>query len=120
MTIINSQDELEAGTGFMLALPERLRDMESRGYTENLVMRYDHFECQSGAIKIYPKDVVVDALMRFENTSDPDDQCILYAIANKNGSCKGVFIESYGLYHEELSPEMIKCLQNGTHSLTFH
>ena len=105
--IANAKDELKAGTGFMLQLTEGLTFFESEGYTENLIACFDHFECQSGAVKLYPSDFKVDGVMRFENTSDPDDQSILYAISSNDGKIKGAYVESYGLYHDELAPEMI-------------
>ena len=104
----NTDEELTAGTGFMLQLREGLRHVEDLGYVYNWTPRYDHFEGNSGAIKLEPEEFVVDGLMRFENTSDPDDQSILYAISSKDGRYKGTYIESYGLYHDDLSPEMLE------------
>lgn len=106
--IANARDELKAGTGFMLQLREGLERLEKEGYTENLIGAYDHFECHSGEVKLFPVDFKVDCVMRFENTSDPDDQSILYAISSNDGKTKGAYVESYGLYHDELSPEMIE------------
>lgn len=118
--IANSKDELKAGTGFMLELREGIAFFESEGYTENLIALFDHFECQSGAVKLYPKDFKVDGVMRFENTSDPDDQSILYAISSNDGKIKGAFVESYGLYHDELSPEMIDRFKHLVTLVAFH
>lgn len=105
-----------AGTGFMIQPLEVLIRLQRLGYTQNLVPCYDHFEVQSGAVRIFPKDFEVDEVTRFENTSDPDDQSILYAISSPSYGFKGVFLESYGLYHEELSQEMLDVLmeRNGS------
>lgn len=106
--IVDAEDELKAGTGFMLQLHEGLSYVKNLGYTENLTPHYDHFECQSGKVKLMPSDFMVDGVMRFENTSDPDDQSILYAVSSTDGKTKGAYVESYGLYHEDLSSEMIE------------
>lgn len=110
-----SQDILEAGTGFMIGLAETLKKLEEKGYTENLSARYDHFEAQSGRVQLYPDDFVVDHLIRFENTSDPDDQSVLYAISAPAHGVKGVYVESYGTYHEELSPIMLEAIKDHPH-----
>lgn len=102
----NTHDTLRAGTGFMLQPLEALGEFERDGYDKNIVARFDHFEVDSGAERAYPADFQVDEIVRFENTSDPDDQSILYAISSRQG-WKGLYLESYGLYHEEFSTEMI-------------
>jgi hypothetical protein len=111
-----SKDVLRAGTGFMMQLPEALHCLRDVGYTENLIPRFDHFECRSGEIWIKPEDIVIDDVLRFENTSDPDDQSIAYAITCTRQNIKGVYVESYGLYHDDLSPELIAKLQDHKHS----
>lgn len=105
----NTQDTLRAGTGFMLQPLEALKEFERDGYDKNLVARYDHFELDSGAERAGPEDFEVDEIVRFENTSDPDDQSILYAISSRHG-WKGLYLESYGLYHEDFSTEMLEKL----------
>lgn len=102
-----SEDIIVAGTGFMIDLATAIRKLEKQGYIENLVPMYNHFECRSGRYKITPKDFTVDKMVRFENTSDPDDQAILHAISIPRLKLKGLYIDSYGLYHDELSKEML-------------
>lgn len=106
-----ANDILKAGTGFMQNLTEAIRKLEEAHYKENLVACYDHFECQVGKVKIFPEDFVIDKVMRFENTSDPDDQSVLYAITAPQKDIKGIYIESYGTYHESFSEPMLKHLK---------
>lgn len=117
--LIKPEDELTAGTGFMLELREGIRRIENIGYVANLSSRYDHFEAKSGEIKLYPGQFRIDGMLRFENTSDPDDQSILYAISSSDGELKGAYVESYGLYHEELSPEMLRTFKNQLNTNSF-
>lgn len=103
-----SRDTMRAGTGYMQTLTEGLGKMQKLGYIENFVPEFDHLSCRMGAKTLYPQDMTIDHMMRFENTSDPDDQSILYAISSKTQNLKGVYVESYGLYHDDLSKEMLK------------
>ncbi len=109
------QDVFEAGTGFMVSLADTVRKIQSKGYGENLTSKVDHFEARSGEIKLYPVDIRVDEIVRFENTSDPDDQAILYAVSSDSKGVKGIFVESFGVYNEELSSEMTERLKAHPH-----
>lgn len=113
----NQQDRdiLEAGTGFMMSLYQMVTQLEHNGYSENLGAKGDHFEARSGKIKLYPKDFVVDKMLRFENTSDPDDQAIIYAISAPQLGVKGVYVDSYGIYQESISPELLRALRQEVH-----
>lgn len=109
------KDIEQAGTGFMHALPETLKKLQSQGYTANLTPMQDHFECELGEVSLYPDDFTVDKIVRFDNTSDPDDQSILYAISAKKGGIKGVYIESYGPQSVDLSAKMLEALKDHPH-----
>lgn len=103
----HSKDIQKAGTGFMLQPIEAMQEWEAKGYDKNLVLKFDHFEIDSGHEKIYPEEFEIDEFIRFENTSDPSDQSILYAISSPKHNLKGLYLESYGLYTEEVSRSMI-------------
>ncbi|MGZ5279093.1 MAG: phosphoribosylpyrophosphate synthetase [Pseudobdellovibrionaceae bacterium] len=111
-----SKDVMKAGTGFMMQLSDALHSLEKAGYVENLIPRYDHFEARSGEFRIDPQDVVIDDILRFENASDPDDNSIAYAIRSRKSGMKGIYVESYGLYHDDLSNELMAKLQDHKHS----
>lgn len=96
----------------MVTLTDAIHQLEDKGYTENLSPRFDHFECQDGKVRLYSSDFEVDEVIRFENSSDPDDQSILYAISSKEQELKGIFVESYGFYHNDLSPEILQKLKD--------
>ncbi len=102
----------QAGTGFMVTLTDVIHQLEDKGYVENLSLHFDHFECRDGAIRLYADDFNVDEVIRFENSSDPDDQSILYAISSTEQSLKGILVESYGFYHNDLSPEILQKLKD--------
>lgn len=106
---ITPPEEMEkAGTGDMMGLQDTIRELQKKGYKENFAPCYDHLTFGSGYIKVYPRDIIFDEIFRFENSSDPDDQSILYAISYPALNIKGLLVESYGLYHDELSNAMIE------------
>lgn len=92
----------------MFCLSDAIRDLQKKGYAENLVPHFDHFCCRSGEMVMYPRDIFIDEMIRFENSSDPDDQSLLYAITCDKLNLKGLYVESYGVYHDELSVAMLE------------
>ena len=102
------EEQHQAGTGFMLCLSDAIRELEKRGYNKNLTAKTDHFCCDCGDVKLYPREIYIDDIIRFENSSDPDDQAILYAISCEEKKLKGLYVESYGIYNEELSAGLIE------------
>ncbi|MBC7465503.1 MAG: hypothetical protein H7256_05880, partial [Bdellovibrio sp.] len=105
---LESEEELKAGTGFMQTLCEAIKNFEMKGYKENLICCFDHLKSQCRKISILPSEIDVTDVYRFENASDPDDQSILYAISIPSKNIKGLYIESYGLYHEDQSDTLRK------------
>ncbi len=101
----------QAGTGFMLSLTDAVKHFEAKGYDKNLTQKFDHFECDDGQVKLYPADFIVDDVFRYENTSDPDDQAILFAISSVTYKIKGIYIDSFGLYHNDLSAKLNAALK---------
>ena len=106
------KDMSRAGTGEMYGLCDAMDRLQKKGYTKNLVAKFDHFTCEEGKLQLYPNDIFFDEVLRFENTSDPDDQSIMYAIRSLvEDDVKGLYIESYGLYHDDLSNTIIQRIQ---------
>ena len=102
------------------SLASTIKELQARGYRENLVPNYDHFYYGLNKTELYPSDIFFDEVVRFEDSSDPEGQSVLYAISSPTKNIKGIYIESYGFYHDELSSSMIermKCchdLKRGT------
>lgn len=110
----NANDTQKAGTGFMESVSEAVAYFEKQGYDKNISLRFDHLEVNNGQEKIFSDEFEVDEIFRFENTSDPDDQAVVYAISSPLHNLKGVFLESYGIYQEEISKSMIERLKKHT------
>lgn len=92
----------------MMSVIEVIKNLKQRGYIENIYARYDHFACCDGLVQLVPPNFSVDDLIRVGNSTDPDDQSIIYAITGyvDNEVHKGIYVESYGIYHETMSPAM--------------
>ena len=70
----------------------------------------EHIECNALKLKLHPEDFDVDQVHRFEGMSSTDDNSILYAISSKKG-VKGLLVDAYGVYAENISEAMRKKLR---------
>ena len=82
-------------------------ELKQRGYTLDFNLQGDCLECQGQNFN--PKQFEITEFHRFEGNSDPADEAVVYAIESRNG-LKGVLVNAFGVYSEQVSDEMIKKL----------
>ena len=92
------------------SLSEAITDLQTQGYTENLMFCEEGLENRQRAC-IYPaEELNVRQFYRFEGQSNPDDNSILYAIETSDGH-KGLLVDAYGVYSGSIPPEIIDKLK---------
>ncbi len=91
-------------------LSEAIAVVRKEGYTEDFNLQPNCIECQALELRLHPEEFTVDQYFRFEGMSDPGDNSILYAITSNNGE-KGLLVDAYGMYSENITPEMVKKLE---------
>ena len=91
-------------------LSEAVNDLLRKGYTYDFNLKHKCLECVSLKIEIHPEDFEVDETHRSEGMSSTDDNSVLYAISSKN-RIKGLLVDAYGVYAENISEEMRKKLR---------
>ncbi len=90
-------------------LSEAVNDLAKRGYVYNFNIACDAIECRDIALKLSPGEFEITEFYRFEGYSDPGDEEIVYAIESAQG-VKGVLVNAYGVYADELSDELVQKL----------
>ena len=91
-------------------LSETINDLKKRGYNEDLNLKATCIECPGRNLQLNPEDFTINEFYRFEGMSNPSDNSIVYAISSKAG-IKGVLVDAYGVYADNLNDEMIKKLR---------
>ena len=91
-------------------LSDATNDLKARGYTEDFNLKPTCIECPSLQLQLHPEDFTIDEFHRFEGMSNPDDNSIVFAISSKEG-VKGVLVDAYGVYAENLNEAMIRKLK---------
>ncbi len=86
---------------------QAITGLKERGYTLDFNLRSNCIECEGQ--KFNSQDFEITEFHRFEGSSDPGDEAIVYAIESRNG-LKGVLVNAFGVYSEPVSDEMMKKL----------
>jgi hypothetical protein len=90
---------------------EAINGLKALGYTEDFNLKQNCIECRNGQYIIFHNEFEIDNYFRFEGDSNPEDQSILYAISSEKYNLKGILINSYGIYSDPISDEMVDKLK---------
>ncbi|MFF5383274.1 phosphoribosylpyrophosphate synthetase [Pedobacter suwonensis] len=95
-------------------LIEAIDDLRKRGYTEDFEIKSGTLGCTSSDLQLHPEHFNVDEFYRFEGETNPDDSSVVYAIASDTGE-KGILVDAYGAYAENMTPELAEKLTKHKH-----
>jgi len=85
-------------------LSETISYLTSQGYS------HDFNIANKFKAVLSPKDFEIDIVHRFEGASNPDDQCILYAISSFKLGVKGILVNGYGISAVNETNELVSKL----------
>lgn len=91
-------------------LVETMNELRKEGYVEDFNLQQNCLECRNGEFKVFADEFRIDKFFRFEGESNPSDSAILYAISSDTHQLKGVLVNAYGIYSEEVTDEMVEKL----------
>ena len=89
---------------------EALDGLKAQGYTEDFNLQENCMVCSNGKYKLKAGDFLIDKHYRFEDNTDPSDQSIIYAISSDKYDVKGILINAYGIYSDDMANDMIEAL----------
>ena len=89
---------------------EALQGLKQRGFTLDFNLANGTLHSNSENIYLQPEDFSITEIHRFEGMSDPADNTIVYGIESPKYNVKGVFLNGYGVYSDDVSEELLKKL----------
>jgi hypothetical protein len=66
--------------------------------------------CNKTAKELSPEEFEIDETYRFEGSSDPGDEMIVFAISSKKYNMKGIVVNAYGIYSNSESSKIVNRL----------
>jgi hypothetical protein len=91
-------------------LSEAISSLKQQGYTEDFNLKENCLECIAGMQELLPQEFNIDKSFRFDVDEDPSDQAMLYAISSTVYNIKGLLVNGYGIYSDDVSNEMLQKL----------
>lgn len=88
-----------------ISVADALSDLKNRGYRKEFRRDPTGLYCIELHEWIAPEQFNVDEYYHFEEISSPDIDRVLYAISSSSG-IKGVLVDAYGVYADNISLEM--------------
>ncbi len=95
---------------------EALADLKKRGFTLDFNLANGALHNSSENINLQPEDFRITEIYRFEGMSDPADNTVVYGIESDKYHVKGVFLNAYGVYSDDVSEELLKKLNTNEES----
>jgi len=93
-------------------LVEAINQLKIQGYVEDFNLKQNCIECRNNEYKIFHNEFEIDKVFRFEDEdSSPESEAILYAISSDKYQLKGIMINSYSIYSEDIADEMLDKLK---------
>ena len=89
---------------------EALQDLQARGYSDEFVLKSSCVHCKAKNLSLKPDEFEIVEVYRFEGMSSPDDNAVVYALEAADGT-KGVIVDAYGPYAQNLDFEMAEKLR---------
>ena len=84
----------------MTTLSSCMTSLVKKGYRENFIVKHDRLFAPTTDKGYQAAETTIDDFYRFEGTSDPADNAVLYAIQTQDG-VKGILLDAYGTYGDE-------------------
>lgn len=92
-------------------LSETIGGLKKDGYTLDFNVQEDRMVCHQINAVLSPEYFVIDKVYRFEGSSNPDDQSVLYAISSSKFDVKGLLVNGYGISADPATDAIIAKLK---------
>lgn len=92
---------------YMKTLSECINSLVKQGFSENFCIKENKLVVDENKEAYSHDKVRIASFYRFEGTSDPDDNAILYAIETEDGK-RGVLVDAYGMSADPKITDFIK------------
>ncbi|CAM6000906.1 unnamed protein product [Sphagnum balticum] len=86
-------------------------ELSKRGYTVNFNLSAGHLSWIEHGINLKPDEFNIDEVYRFEGDTDPGDEMVIYAISSGSKGLKGILVNAFGVYADQLSDELMAKLR---------
>jgi hypothetical protein len=92
-------------------LSKAISALKAQGYSLDFNLERNGVICTEGKYKLSVDEFEIDKSFRFDVDEDPSDQSVLYAISSHDHQIKGLLVNGYGVYSDELTNKLLDKLK---------
>jgi hypothetical protein len=93
-------------------LVEGIQALRDQGYIEDFNLKENCLECRNGQFRIFHYEFIIDKQFHFDFDEDTAGYSVLYVITSDKYKLKGLLVNGYGIYSEDITNEMLDKLKN--------
>jgi hypothetical protein len=86
---------------------QAVSELAGRGYTLNFNLSAIGLTTDGHTDPLNPQQFTIDEVYRFEGDTDPADEMVVYAISAVDHGIKGVLVNAFGIYSDQISDELV-------------
>jgi hypothetical protein len=90
---------------------QAVKELTNRGYTVNFNLTVNHLSAAEHGHNLSAKEFNIDEVYRFEGETDPGDEMIVYAISSEVKGLKGILVNAFGIYSDQISDDLMAKLK---------
>src|SRR5574338_1508868 len=84
-------------------LSQTIEGLKKEGYTMDFNINRECLACHKTNTTLSADEFQIDVFYRFEGEANPDDEAVVYAISSPKYGVKGVLVNAFGLYADDVS-----------------
>lgn len=88
-------------------LSEAITALKKQGYTTDLNLKENCLICSNTSKTLLPHEFEIDKSFRFDVDENPSDQAVLYAISSVPHDIKGLLVNGYGVYSDDVTNDLL-------------
>ena len=88
-------------------LLDAIKGLKIEGYIQDFNLEKTCKRFLGGDSEAFHQGFVIDKFFRFDDSSDPTEQSIIYAITSTKDHIKGILVNAYGIYSEETTDKLV-------------
>jgi hypothetical protein len=90
---------------------QAVSELSKRGYTVNFNLSGSILSGPEHGINLNADEFNIDEVFRFEGDTDPGDEMVVYAISSQNNGIKGILVNAFGVYSDQISNDLMAKLK---------
>lgn len=90
---------------------QAVAELNKRGYTINFNLSAGKLSGEEHGISLSANEFNIDEVHRFEGDTDPGDEMVVYAISSESKKVRGILVNAFGVYSDELSDDLMSKLK---------